>query len=332
MAARQDRAGILAVARRAGVSPATVSRIVNRTRDVSPEIAERVRRAIDELGYFPDTQARSLASGRSRILGLIVSDITNPFFPELIHGFERIAVEQGYEVLLGSTNYDPSMMATVVRRMLERQVEGVAVMTSEFEKTLLGRLTERRIPLAFVDVGPRAPLVRNIRVDYRRGIEDAIQHLLRLGHRRVAFISGPAELKSAQARRSAFLESLRAARLKPALTVESDHSLEGGFQAVSRLLAGPRRPTAVLCSNDLTAIGVLRGLDAEGLRAPGDMSVIGFDDIHMAQFTLPPLTTVRLSRLDLASLAFRAITEVPAKARGYVLETRLIVRASTGPC
>ncbi len=326
--------GIREVARRAGVSVATVSRTINRVHPVSPDVAARVWQAIAEVGYVPNTQARALVSGRSRILGLIVSDITNPFFPELIHGFEQFAVEAGFEVLLGSTNYDPVLMASVVRRMLERRVEGAAVMTSEMESSLLEQLTDRRVPLVFMDVAPVAPRVSNVCVDYAAGIIQAVQHLQRLGHERLAFIGGPLQLKSARQRRDAFLHCLASYPAAPPLVLDGDHKLEGGELAVKKLLSAVPRPTAVLCSNDLTAIGVLHGLDAEGLRAPRDMSVVGFDDIHMARFTLPPLTTVRLCRAALARLAFDALIrdlENPQASPGatYRLETTLVVRGST---
>jgi DNA-binding LacI/PurR family transcriptional regulator len=328
--------GIREVAKRAGVSMATVSRTFNRVRAVSPAIAARVWSAIDEVGYVPNTQARSLISGRSRILGLIVSDITNPFFPELIQGFEQESARAGFELLLASTGYDAGVMATTVRRMIERKVEGVAVMTSEMESSLIGRLTDRQMPLVFIDVGPSAPHVSNICVNYGIGMRQAVQHLRRFGHRRLAFISGPLNLKSARLRREAFLNCFTEAQLdidRP-LILESDHSLDGGFYAVQELLGAPEKPTAVMCSNDLTAIGVLRGIDAEGLHTPRDMSVIGFDDIYMAQFTLPPLTTIRLSRSDLAKQAFEAlVTDIEARvvpdAPKYSLDTRLIVRGST---
>jgi LacI family transcriptional regulator len=173
-------------------------------------------------------------------------------------------------------------------------------------------------------------------VNYQVGVRQAVQHLRRLGHRRLAFISGPLTLKSARLRRDAFLRCFTEAQLdtdRPVI-LEGDHTLDGGFIAVQELLSTPDRPTAVMCSNDLTAIGVLRGIDAEGLRTPRDMSVIGFDDIYMAQFMLPSLTTVRLSRLDLAHQAFEALIadiERSAASEGatYWLDTRLIVRGST---
>src|SRR5215469_5393977 len=145
---------IRTVAERANVSIATVSRTINRIPTVNPKMAKRVWDAIDELGYFPNTQARALGSGRSGIFGLIVSDITNPFFPELIQGFEDVAVESGYEILVSSTNYDPRRMELCIRRMLERKAEGVAVMTFGIEQPIFEKLIERDVPLVFVDAGP----------------------------------------------------------------------------------------------------------------------------------------------------------------------------------
>ncbi len=148
---------IRTIAHAADVSIATVSRVMNNVPTVNPEIAQRVWKVIDELDYFPNTQARSLVSGRSRIFGLIVSEITNPFFPELIQGFEDIAVANGYEILVSSTNYDPKRMSHCIRRMLERKVEGVAVMTFGIEEPLLDQLARRKVPLVFVDIRTKAP-------------------------------------------------------------------------------------------------------------------------------------------------------------------------------
>jgi len=209
------------VARRAGVSMATVSRTINNPSLVDPETAKRVWKAVEELRYFPNSQARSLASGRSRILGLIVSDITNPFFPELIKGFQDIAIRNDYEILLSSTNYNPARKALCVRRMLERKVEGVAIMTSEMDKQLVDQLAHRDVPMVFLDVGPTGEGIRHIVVDYTMGINEAVDHLLSLGHRQIGCISGPLGLKSAHIRRSAFLRSFGR------YGIDEDHCLVG---------------------------------------------------------------------------------------------------------
>jgi len=327
---------IRTVARLANVSIATVSRTINRVSTVNPKMAKRVWEAIEKLDYFPNTQARSLVSGRSRLLGLIVSEITNPFFPELIQGFEDIAVEHGYEILISSTNYDPRRMSLCIRRMLERRAEGVAVMTFGVERPLLEQLAERKVPLVFVDIGPERPGISLLRVDYRHGIRQGVQHLAALGHRDIAFISGPKRLHSAQSRLAAFSRSLEECGIvaDPARIVEGDHTMEGGIEAMDSLLKSRHRPTAVMCSNDMTAIGVLHKLYRAGLRVPDDLSVIGFDDIHIAQVTIPPLTTIQMSCFELARAAVTAlrahVEEGGEPKRNYKIPTHLVVRESTG--
>ena len=330
--------GIHEVAKRAKVSIATVSRTLNNPSTVDPKTAARVLKAVEELRYRPDIYARSLVSGRSRILGLIVSDITNPFFPELVRGFEDVAVQHGYEIMVSSTDYNSARMAVCVRRLLERKVEGVAIMTSEMDRPLIDQLERRKVPTVFLDVGAVHSLISNIQVDYAAGINQAVEHLLGLGHRRIGFISGPLTLKSALIRRTAFLECLtRKGILEDEdLVTEGDHMIDGGLAAMSRLLDQPNPPTAVLTSNDLTAIGALRAVHRKGLNVPKDVSVIGFDDIHFAEFTEPPLTTVALSRRELAEKAIFALLRhiepkpgQPGHGAEYTITPTLVVRQST---
>lgn len=325
------------IAKRARVSTATVSRAINRIPTVNPQLAKRVWRVVEKLGYYPNTQARALVSGRSRIFGLIVSEITNPFFPEIVQVFEDIAVRHDYEILLTSTIHDPKRMEASVRRMLERRVDGVAVMTFGMEEVLLDDLKFRKVPLVFVDVGPPRPWVSNIRIDYRHGIRQAVQHVAALRHEQIAFITGPADLKSALARKDAFLKSMEEIGLAvdPRLIIEGDHTLEGGMAATTELLRRHTTPTAVLCSNDMTAIGVMRKSYELGIVIPRDLSLVGFDDIRLAGFVLPPLTTVQMSQAELARLAFHALLadvkrETPApNGTEYVLRTNLVLREST---
>src|SRR6266404_4829858 len=215
------------IARRAKVSIATVSRTINRVPSVDAQLAKRVWKVVDELGYYPNTQARALVSGRSRIFGLIVSEITNPFFPEIVQAFEDISVQHNYEILLSSTVHDPKRMELAVRRMIERRVEGVAVLTFGMEESLVEDFRSRNVSVVFVHMGPQIPGVSNIRIDYQHGIRQGVQHLAALRHVRIAFVVG-------------------------------DHTMAGGMEAARELLHLPCRPTAVMCSNDMTAIGVLR--------------------------------------------------------------------------
>ena len=333
-----ERMDIRTIARMANVSIATVSRTINRVSTVNPKMAKRVWDVIEKLDFVPNTQARALVSGRSKIFGLVVSEITNPFFPELIQGFEDIAVENGYEILVSSTNHDPKRMSHCIRRMLERKVEGVAIMTFGIEEPLLDQLAKRKVPLVFIDIGPDRPGVSVLKVDYHHGIRRAVQHLAALGHRQIAFVTGPMRLHSAQSRLAAFSKSMQECGItpEPNQIVEGDHTLEGGVAAMERLLLLDPLPTAVVCSNDMTAIGVLHKLYRKGLRVPDDISVIGFDDIHIAEVMMPPLTTVQMSRLDIAKAAFGALrsqVESPEQTHGkreFDIPTELIVRESTG--
>ncbi|HEY8670157.1 MAG TPA: LacI family DNA-binding transcriptional regulator, partial [Terriglobales bacterium] len=313
-----------------------MSRTINRVSTVDPQLAKRVWKVVEELGYYPNTQARALVSGKSRIFGLIVSEITNPFFPEVVQAFEDIAVRHNYEILLTSTVHDRGRMELAVRRMIERRVDGVAVLTFGMEDSLLENFRFRKVPLVFVDVESGVPGVASIQINYQHGIRQAVQHLAALRHRRIAFITGPLHLKSALARKSAFEESMKEIGLPvpPELIVCGDHTMEGGMRALLEVANKPNRPTAVICSNDMTAIGVLREAYEYGIEIPADLSVVGFDDIRLAQFMTPPLTTIQMSQSLLAELAFNALigeveevkTTVPRK---FDLVTTLVLRRTT---
>jgi LacI family transcriptional regulator len=334
---KAEAMNIQEIAKKARVSTATVSRAMNRVPTVSPQLAKRVWKVVEELGYVPSTQARALVSGRSRMFGLIVSEITNPFFPEIVHVFEDIAVRNNYEILMTSTVHDPERMKTAVRRLLEHRVEGVAVLTFGMEESLLEDLKLRNVPLVFVDVGPARPRVSNIRIDYLHGIRQAVQHLVALRHERIAFITGPLELRSAVARRDAFATSMKelGMRVNSELIIEGDHTLEGGEAALAKLLKLETPPTAVLCSNDLTAIGVMRKCYAEKIAIPEELSVIGFDNTRFSQYVLPPLSTVEMSQAEIARLAFQALLndvqreEPNPQGTEYILKTNFVQRDST---
>jgi DNA-binding LacI/PurR family transcriptional regulator len=325
------------VARRAKVSTATVSRTVNQVASVDAQLAKRVWKAIEELGYYPNRQARALVSGKSRVFGLIVSEITNPFFPEIVQTFETLAVENNYEILLTSTIHDPKRMELAVRRMIEGRVDGVAILTFGMEDELLEHLRFRNLPLVFIDVGPKAPRVSNIRVDYSHGIRQAVQHLAAMRHEHIGFVSGPLKLRSAVARKDAFEESMREIGLpvRPEFIVQGDHRLEGGKLALQKLYRLREQPTALLCSNDMTAIGVMRQAFELGVAVPQELSVVGFDDTRLADFMIPPLTTVQMSQKELARLAFGALFEevkrkIPSpEGTEYHLKTQLVLRSST---
>jgi DNA-binding LacI/PurR family transcriptional regulator len=320
------------IAKRAKVSTATVSRTINNVPTVAAPLAKRVWKVVEELGYCPNTQARALVSGRSRIFGLVISEITNPFFPEIVQTFENLAVKHNYEILLTSTIHDPKRMEISVRRMVERRVDGVAVMTFGLEEVLSQDRRFRDLPLVFVDT--KAEGATTIRVNYENGIRQAVQHLAALSHKHIAFISGPLHLRSALARKNAFKLCMGEIdrQVSPELMVEGDHTMDGGRRAYRKLHELREPPTAVLCSNDMTAIGVMREAYEHGVSVPQQLSVIGFDDIRMAQFMVPPLTTIQMSQARLAELAFKALltkTEPNHADEEYELQTSLVLRAST---
>ena len=253
----------------------------------------------------------------------------------MIRSFEALAGHHQYDVILTSTDYQTARMTGCVRRMLERKVDGVAIMTSEMDLGLIKDLARRGVPLVFMDVGRVGPRMSHVLIDYANGIRQAVDHVAALGHKRIGFITGPLDLHSARTRRQAFLDGLRAHRIKadPKLIPEGTHTAEGGRQAMAALLRGGKGPTAVVCSNDWTAIGALHAIDEAGLRVPSDISVVGFDDIPLASFTSPPLTSIRMSAGDVGSTAFDALFRLIGGERLegdiYQVPTKLVVRAST---
>ena len=314
--------------------------MINGTAFVAPDTAERVRDAIEALNFYPDVNARTLGSGRSGMYGLIISDITNPYFPELVKAFEDIAVEHNQEVLIANTNYDPKRMETCVARMLQRKVDGVAIMTSEMGDHLVRSLSRRQIPMVFMDTPVEGPGTSVVRVDYQAGVQAAMDHLFELGHTDIAFISGPLSLASAQVRAQAFRQALEEHGMagNPAWIQEGDHRVEGGHHAMQRILrSGKPAPTAVLTSNDLTAIGAMGAIHEAGLRIPEDISVVGFDGIELSAYTQPALTTLVVSRVELASEAFRSLLRAKPEsakkntAQEHVITPHLLVRQSTAP-
>ncbi len=325
------------VAREAGVSTATVSHVINNSRFVSEETRTRVRAAIARCQYYPNAHARSLASGRSQTLGLLISDIANPFFPELVKSIEAAAFEQGYDVVLSNTNYDPARTSNYVRRLIERQVAGVALMTSELDMALVDELASRHVPVVFLDLDAPGVNMSNLCIDYAVGIEAAVRHLVALGHREIAFIGGPERLRSAVRRRDAFRASMRQhLPAAPAPRIyEGDFQLAGGRAAARAMLAERQRPTAVMTANDMMAFGAMQEFLAAGVRIPQDVSLVGFDDVAFAALSQPPLTTVCLPRTELGLRAVEALLATIAHPRRTGVElhvaTYLVERGTTAP-
>jgi LacI family transcriptional regulator len=312
-----------------------VSHVLNKTGQVSRGTRHHVLAVVRRLGYVRNAYARNLASRNSRTLGMIVSDIENPFFPEVIKSFETRARQLGYEAILSDTNYDPCLMRRATEKMLEHHVRGVAVMTSEANRQLIDEIAGRRIALTFLDLGPVQRYVSNIRIDYFSGIQQVVQHLFQLGHRQMIFVGDRPRLKSNIARREAFIECMEALALEPGPTLQGDLRFEGGVTAALRILKLKPRPTAVVAVNDLTAVGLIKGFTQAALRVPEDISVTGFDKIRLADYITPSITTVDIHRDRLGQIAADALHELATaeepQGKEYTIPAELVVKASTGP-
>jgi LacI family transcriptional regulator len=320
------------VARRARVSTATVSRVLNNTGLVKNTTRARVLKAIEELKYSPNLHARSLAGGKSRSIGVIVSNIENPFFLDIYKAVEEGAHSAGYELVMANTDYSSERLVTSVRLMIGRRVAGLAAIVSEMDSDLIEELTGNRIPVVFYDVGTPRRNITNIRVNYARGMEKLTSYLYSLGHRRVGFVGHHANLGPITERANVLREAAaRYADLQVETAAETD-SLEGGRRAVRTLLAAYPRLTALVCVNDLMAVGALRELRERGLRVPDDVSVTGFDNVNLAQFCYPALTTVHIPRDQIGRTICDCLMnrEHALLEHEFVVDPELVLRESTG--
>jgi DNA-binding LacI/PurR family transcriptional regulator len=323
------------VARVANVSTATISRVLNGSSKVRPETFKRVKQVIEDLHYVPNTSARTLRVGRSQLLGLIVSEISNPFFPELIDAFEARAREHGIDVVFSHTNYQSERLGHCLRRLIERNVDGIAICTSETNREAFefARLHKRRFVLMNQE-GTRTPY-NNIYVDHMSGALEAIQHLRDLGHRRIGFISSPSNFESTLLRLEAYRAAMLACDLpvRPSWIVQGDLHMEGGPAAMAQMLNLKPRPTALLATNDLMAFGALRAAHALGVSVPEEFSIVGFDNLPICDMVTPPLSSVDIPRREIAAHAFRMLAKPtepqPGKLPTPTIKTKLVLRSST---
>jgi DNA-binding LacI/PurR family transcriptional regulator len=320
------------VAAMSGVSESTVSHVINNTKFVSSEVRERVVAAMRQLNFHGNAHARRLARGYSDFLGLIVSDIENPFLAGLIKAFDAAAHQLGFDVLLSLTNYEADRTGKAFRTMIENRTPGVAVMTSRVDPAMAESLKANDIASVFLDSGGIGPLRSNIKLDYGSGSHEAVNFLYNLGHRDFAFVAGPQNRASHQAYLAAVQRALGDLDLKPKV-IMGENDVASGERAVQRLLTERPLPSALICSNDLTALGGIRALQRAGIRVPQDMSVVGADDIPFASLSQPSLSTVRIPSQGLGDAACRILQRMiqgKEKAFEESLPTSLVVRESTG--
>lgn len=322
------------VAERSGVSTATVSRVLSGAAPARDATRERVLAAAQELDYRPSGIARALKRSETRTIGLLITDIGNPFFPQIVRAVEDEAHRRGYGVVLCNAADDPERELAYLDVLLERRVDGLIVASARTTRRHAARLASVPMPVVLVNAeGPAGSLPR-ITVAHRQGARLAAEHLLALGHRRLAHITAPTfGAGAAKLRLAGVTDALRGAGLDAAdlAVAHGDEHVDGGARAMEELLATRPGVTGIVCYNDLTAVGALRALRAAGLRVPGDMSLVGFDDIELAAWTDPPLTTVRQPTDVLGRWAVERLTEPPASsATGrVVLQPTLVVRGST---
>jgi LacI family transcriptional regulator len=330
-----SRLSLEEVAQRAKVSTATVSRVLNNVGSVKNSTRTRVLRAAQELNYHPNIHARMLARGSSRTLGMIVSNIENPFFLDIFRTAESDVHAQGFEMVVAHTGYESGQLLKSLRLMIARRVAGLAIIVSETDPSLLEELTRNRIPVVLYDVSTPVDHISRVRVNYGSGIRKAVQYLYHVGHRRMAFVSHHATLPPLSIREKAFRETVD--DFAPAVTWLSRAStdgLEGGRLAAREVLVSGFDPTAIVCVNDFMAFGVIRELREQGLHVPQDVSVTGFDNIKLSEYCFPPLTTLHIPRDQIGHIVAEALLsgikrEEPA--RDVIIEPEFVLRDSTGP-
>ena len=323
------------VAKRAGVSTATVSRVLNNSETVKDSTRRRVLSVVRTLNYYPNLYARSLAGGKNNTIGLIVSNLSNPFFVDVFQAMDAAARAAGYDVLVEHTDYQVNQLRAGVRSLLGKRVVGLAVIVSEMEESILQEIQASDRPTVFYDVGGPAEKSTNIRVRYELGTQRAVQYLYSLGHRRMAFIGHHSALSPLQVRKEAFLRAVGGydGAVTWMIALGSD-SPAGGAQAVRELLLSGFKPTAMVCVNDYMAIGVLSELRAHNYSVPADISVTGFDNISLSDFTNPRLTTLNIPREAIGQIAVKALlpdgngAPIPPEV---LFEPEFVLRDSTGP-
>lgn len=320
-----------------GVNPSTVSRVINGDSSlyIREETRNRILEAIKEMGYRPNPIARSLRLKTSDAIGLLIPDITNPLFPEVIKGAEKAASEKGLSLILCNTDENKIKEKAHIRFLIDRRVDGILLFSSRIEDETIAEVENSGIPFVLVNRGSRSNTGSYVVVDNARGAQLATQHLIQLGHRRIAHISGFLYTETGLERLEGFRKSLNAA----GLPFDSEYMVEAGFAeqkgycAMLKLLSLAKPPTAVFAANDLVAMGAMSAIFAKGLRVPEDISIVGFNDIWVAGRITPALTTIRVPLNKMGYMALQMIADKIKKSRGntdrIILEPDLVIRFST---
>lgn len=321
------------IARAAQVAPSTVSRALRADRRISAETTSLILRLASEMGYTPSLAARHLVTQRTHTIGLIISSVSDLFVADVVIGVEEGARSHGYSVIVASSYRDPALEAQAVRSLYERRTDGIIVTGSAIDEGYLVRTDPAAQPVVLINC-PGYPF--SISTSNREGARDAVTHLLRLGHRRIAYLANPGSPQANLARAEGYKAALAEQGLcpDPCLTVSGDGTLAGGSTAALQLLSLPNPPTALFCFNDIMAIGALSALHGAGVQVPAACSVIGFDDLELAAYCCPPLTTVIQDGEQLGRQAVSMLVRLiqgEGDVRPVSLPATLVVRGTTGP-
>lgn len=325
------------VAKKAGVSTATVSHVINKTRFVSESAARRVRRAMQGLHYQPNAVARSLRRKHTRTLGLVLPDSSNPFFAEVARGVEDFAFQQGYTVLFGSSDGDLEKESEYLRVFIEKQVDGLIFVAAGESTRNIRQLQVEHLPLVVVDREFKNVVADYVVADNRRGGFLATEHLIQLGHRVIACIAGPSSVTPSAERVIGYQDALKSHKIPfdSKLLRRGDFQAPSGFAATQFFLARKsKRPTAIFACNDMMALGALSAIYKAGLRVPDDMAIVGFDDIALASYSSPPLTTIQQPKYEMGQLAAQILidrigTKKKSQVQRHLLSTHLVARESS---
>ncbi|MDH7488744.1 MAG: LacI family DNA-binding transcriptional regulator [Anaerolineae bacterium] len=322
------------IARAAGVSHSTVSRALADSPLVKEETRERIKQLAQEMGYSPHALARSLVTRRTQTVGVVVTTIADPFVSEIVRGLEETGQNHGYTIILCNSNAEPRRELAAVKALREKRVDGIIVTASRIGDLYLPLLEDFGVPIVLINNQQTGKYVYSIGTDDLRGGQIATEHLLSLGHTRIAYIASPNNVRSSQARMDGYRAALEAAGIAfdPALVAEGDGRPAAATHATEHLLSRGVRPTAIFCYNDMTAIGTIRALKKAGIRVPDDVSVVGYDDIPIVEYLDPPLTTIRQRKYDMGCMAMDMLLRLlngAADVQDVTIEPTLVVREST---